>query len=130
MGFQLRSSFEPRGDQPEAIATLVRGVDAGERHQVLTGTEIAQCGWGDAGATSVHLHMRAFRRRINHQLPSAEPNRRRHSLVVSFGCFPLGHDMDDRGLGLRVYRRTSRARRARNGRCCFRRIGRLRKQWR
>ncbi|HXZ12655.1 MAG TPA: excinuclease ABC subunit UvrB [Candidatus Sulfotelmatobacter sp.] len=37
MPFQLLSDYEPRGDQPEAIAGLVRGVEAGERHQVLLG---------------------------------------------------------------------------------------------
>jgi len=37
MPFQLQSEYEPRGDQPEAIAALVHGVEAGERHQVLLG---------------------------------------------------------------------------------------------
>ena len=35
--FNLVSSYEPRGDQPDAIAELVQGVDAGERDQVLLG---------------------------------------------------------------------------------------------
>jgi excinuclease ABC subunit B len=35
--FRLRSSYQPRGDQPAAIEQLVRGVDAGEKHQVLLG---------------------------------------------------------------------------------------------
>jgi excinuclease ABC subunit B len=35
--FKLRSSYQPRGDQPAAIEQLVRGVDAGEKHQVLLG---------------------------------------------------------------------------------------------
>ena len=35
--FQLASDYEPRGDQPEAIAQLTRGVDACEKHQVLLG---------------------------------------------------------------------------------------------
>jgi excinuclease ABC subunit B len=35
--FRLRSSYQPRGDQPAAIDQLVRGVDAGEKHQVLLG---------------------------------------------------------------------------------------------
>jgi excinuclease ABC subunit B len=35
--FKLRSSYQPRGDQPTAIEQLVRGVDAGEKHQVLLG---------------------------------------------------------------------------------------------
>jgi excinuclease ABC subunit B len=35
--FKLRSSYQPRGDQPAAIDQLVRGVDAGEKHQVLLG---------------------------------------------------------------------------------------------
>src|ERR1700720_1579643 len=37
MKFKLRSSYQPRGDQPAAIEQLVRGVDAGEKHQVLLG---------------------------------------------------------------------------------------------
>jgi excinuclease ABC subunit B len=35
--FQLASDYEPCGDQPQAIRELVRGVDAGEKHQVLLG---------------------------------------------------------------------------------------------
>jgi excinuclease ABC subunit B len=37
MKFKLRSSYQPRGDQPTAIEQLVRGVEAGEKHQVLLG---------------------------------------------------------------------------------------------
>ena len=37
MKFKLASDYEPRGDQPEAIAQLVRGVNDGDRHQVLLG---------------------------------------------------------------------------------------------
>jgi excinuclease ABC subunit B len=37
MNFILASDYEPRGDQPEAIDQLTRGVDAGDRHQVLLG---------------------------------------------------------------------------------------------
>jgi len=36
-GFRLVTDHEPRGDQPQAIDELVRGVLAGERHQVLLG---------------------------------------------------------------------------------------------
>jgi excinuclease ABC subunit B len=35
--FRLRSNYQPRGDQPAAIDQLVRGVEAGEKHQVLLG---------------------------------------------------------------------------------------------
>ena len=35
--FRLASDYEPRGDQPEAIAQLVRGIEGGEKHQVLLG---------------------------------------------------------------------------------------------
>jgi excinuclease ABC subunit B len=35
--FQLHAPYEPRGDQPDAIAGLVRGVDSGERFQTLLG---------------------------------------------------------------------------------------------
>jgi excinuclease ABC subunit B len=35
--FQLASDYEPCGDQPQAIQELLRGVDAGEKHQVLLG---------------------------------------------------------------------------------------------
>ncbi len=37
MDFQLRTSYEPRGDQPRAIEELVSGLAAGEQHQVLLG---------------------------------------------------------------------------------------------
>ena len=37
MQFRLRSSYQPRGDQPAAIEQLVRGIDAGDKHQVLLG---------------------------------------------------------------------------------------------
>src|SRR5712672_1230685 len=35
--FRLRSTYQPRGDQPAAIEQLVRGIDAGDKHQVLLG---------------------------------------------------------------------------------------------
>jgi excinuclease ABC subunit B len=35
--FKLASDYEPRGDQPEAISQLIRGVNGGDRHQVLLG---------------------------------------------------------------------------------------------
>ncbi len=35
--FKLSSTFEPRGDQPQAIAQLLRGLDQAEKHQVLLG---------------------------------------------------------------------------------------------
>jgi excinuclease ABC subunit B len=35
--FKLVSDYEPRGDQPEAIAQLSRGLAQGEKHQVLLG---------------------------------------------------------------------------------------------
>src|SRR6202051_4629810 len=37
MNFKLMSDYEPRGDQPEAIEQLTRGLGAGEKHQVLLG---------------------------------------------------------------------------------------------
>jgi len=33
----MRSSYQPRGDQPAAIEQLVRGIDAGDKHRVLLG---------------------------------------------------------------------------------------------
>jgi excinuclease ABC subunit B len=36
-GFQLRSSFQPRGDQPKAIESLLAGLKRGDPHQVLVG---------------------------------------------------------------------------------------------
>jgi excinuclease ABC subunit B len=35
--FYLASDYQPCGDQPEAIRELVRGLDVGEKHQVLLG---------------------------------------------------------------------------------------------
>jgi len=35
--FQLVSEYEPAGDQPVAIQTLMEGIQAGEKDQVLLG---------------------------------------------------------------------------------------------
>jgi excinuclease ABC subunit B len=35
--FRLTTSFEPKGDQPQAIEQLLRGLERSERHQVLLG---------------------------------------------------------------------------------------------
>ncbi|MCE1229726.1 MAG: excinuclease ABC subunit UvrB [Firmicutes bacterium] len=35
--FKLHAPYEPAGDQPEAIAQLVAGLEAGDRHQTLLG---------------------------------------------------------------------------------------------
>ncbi|MDP2650461.1 MAG: DEAD/DEAH box helicase family protein, partial [bacterium] len=35
--FKLHSPYKPAGDQPQAIAALVKGVSAGKRHQTLLG---------------------------------------------------------------------------------------------
>ncbi|MCF0111633.1 MAG: DEAD/DEAH box helicase family protein, partial [Erysipelotrichaceae bacterium] len=35
--FELVSPYSPKGDQPEAIAKLVEGVNSGKKHQVLLG---------------------------------------------------------------------------------------------
>ncbi|MGC1415612.1 MAG: excinuclease ABC subunit UvrB [Candidatus Acidiferrum sp.] len=37
MDFKLRSNYQPRGDQPAAIEQLTRGIEGGEKHQVLLG---------------------------------------------------------------------------------------------
>jgi len=37
MRFQVVSDFQPMGDQPQAIASLARGINEGERHQTLLG---------------------------------------------------------------------------------------------
>jgi excinuclease ABC subunit B len=36
-GFKLTSHYQPAGDQPAAIAALLAGLEAGERHQTLLG---------------------------------------------------------------------------------------------
>ncbi len=35
--FRMKSAFEPRGDQPEAISFLIQGLETGRRNQVLLG---------------------------------------------------------------------------------------------
>ena len=35
--FELKTTFEPAGDQPQAIASLCAGLDQGMPHQVLLG---------------------------------------------------------------------------------------------
>jgi excinuclease ABC subunit B len=37
MNFKLRSSYQPTGDQPAALDQLNRGIEAGDKHQVLLG---------------------------------------------------------------------------------------------
>src|SRR5258705_3961283 len=37
MGFKLHSDYQPKGDQPQAIEALVRGLDDGAKDQVLLG---------------------------------------------------------------------------------------------
>jgi excinuclease ABC subunit B len=37
MNFKLASDYEPRGDQPQAIAQLLQGINGGDRDQVLLG---------------------------------------------------------------------------------------------
>lgn len=37
MKFQLKANFEPTGDQPQAIKSLVKGLQQGYRHQTLLG---------------------------------------------------------------------------------------------
>src|SRR2546430_15883275 len=37
MPFQLESNYKPRGDQGQAIAKLLKSVEAGTRHQTLLG---------------------------------------------------------------------------------------------
>jgi excinuclease ABC subunit B len=37
MPLKLMSSYEPRGDQPQAIRELTRGIEGGDKHQVLLG---------------------------------------------------------------------------------------------
>jgi excinuclease ABC subunit B len=37
MPFQLESNYQPRGDQSQAIAKLIKSVEAGNRHQTLLG---------------------------------------------------------------------------------------------
>ncbi len=35
--FELKSPFQPQGDQPQAIRQLVESIQGGEKHQVLLG---------------------------------------------------------------------------------------------
>ncbi len=37
MSFQLESNYKPRGDQGQAIAKLLKSIEAGNRHQALLG---------------------------------------------------------------------------------------------
>src|SRR2546423_10703979 len=37
MPFKLRSDYQPRGDQPRAIAELIAGIRRGDKHQTLLG---------------------------------------------------------------------------------------------
>src|ERR1700753_3630945 len=37
MAFELESNYKPRGDQAQAIAKLLKSIEAGNRHQTLLG---------------------------------------------------------------------------------------------
>ncbi len=37
MKFHLKSTFEPTGDQPEAIKQLINGIESGDKYQILQG---------------------------------------------------------------------------------------------
>ena len=37
MNFKLHSQYKPTGDQPEAIESLVKGFNAGDKFQTLLG---------------------------------------------------------------------------------------------
>jgi len=37
MSFKLQAPYQPTGDQPEAIAQLIKGIEQSQRHQVLLG---------------------------------------------------------------------------------------------
>jgi len=37
MNFKIKKDFEPAGDQPEAIAALVNGIERGDKFQTLLG---------------------------------------------------------------------------------------------
>ena len=37
MPFELESNYKPRGDQAQAIAKLIKSVEAGNRHQTVLG---------------------------------------------------------------------------------------------
>ncbi|MDO4730336.1 MAG: DEAD/DEAH box helicase family protein, partial [Candidatus Saccharibacteria bacterium] len=37
MDFKLHSKYEPTGDQPQAIQTLIKGINQGKREQTLLG---------------------------------------------------------------------------------------------
>ena len=48
--FHLVSDFQPQGDQPEAIAQLVQGIERGDKSQVLLGVSWTAGRWKRAGA--------------------------------------------------------------------------------
>ena len=35
--FNIHSDFQPQGDQPQAIKSLVQGIENSDKHQVLLG---------------------------------------------------------------------------------------------
>ncbi len=37
MNFQVVSDYQPKGDQPQAIEKLARGINEGEQYQTLLG---------------------------------------------------------------------------------------------
>ena len=51
--FNLQAEYEPQGDQPAAIAALVDGLSAEERHQVLLGVTVFMIGM--LGVTALNI---------------------------------------------------------------------------
>ena len=76
--FQLESSFQPQGDQPEAIEKLVAGIQRGRKHQVLLGVT-------GSGKTFTMANVIA---RFNGRRSSSPPTRplRRSSTMSSRRC--------------------------------------------
>ena len=41
MEYKITSEYKPTGDQPEAIAELVKGIESGNTHQTLLGLTVS-----------------------------------------------------------------------------------------
>ena len=66
--FEVVSPFEPSGDQPQAIASLVQGVRDGDRYQVLLGVTGSGKTFTMAKLSLIHIYTAKRRNKWRHHL--------------------------------------------------------------
>ena len=70
MQFRLQSDYKPSGDQPQAIKTLVNGIEKEHKHQVLLGITGSGKTFSMANVSSIFSAPLSLLRIIKHLLHS------------------------------------------------------------